>query len=472
MSSNPIETAVDVIEYLVKETDWGRKTTSREMLCLVYGECRELGEGLLKMDAGNVIEEVADINMMLVYFCCKLPNPDVNAIRQLLEEAAACADRQREENACRGCGIQEEYHEILMDYSSLIHLYEAGSGRISELRDMIFSIAVSSLRLAVIKNNGKRNTVKKVFETISEKLHVRYAPYFDKQGAAFVSDEAVWTAGKNREKDMPYFYCGNRECEEYGRFGKLHAVRDGRKMRCRSCGREIDRSSLFLPDRDSRSRRNLFEELEKGLLSYGKGDTMMIALYTLHHVKDCIDIFSELILNGFPLNAFVGYFSDSCRIPSEITKSFLGKCFYRTFTCGDTDGKQAERAKAVRRFMNRNPAGFLKLAEDFGLSKAEILEMISTASDVLRGSCPVCNTWYQSSNEIIINLYGKRHSFFQILLILQERMASEKQAAVIRITGTGQNRKWLDYQNILNDLFADEENGIQEIRIDNGNNQK
>lgn len=455
---------IDMIEYLVSETSWGQNTTCKKMLQLVYIECRELGTGLSNSDIGNILEEISDVNMMLAYFCCKLPHADNDQIKKLFLESVSHVDRVLIAKKHMSYDTKELYRKLLLRYFYLTDIYEDKRSSIAEVYGAVKEMSSITLLLAQI-NNNRLDTADIVFNAIKDKLYRRYALYFNKKSIndLDVSEEYVWTNVKRLEKDVPYIYCNNRNCAHYGKLGGTQIKVKGNKMICMKCGNTINEGSKLLPKSNSKKRRDIYEEFEKNLVYYSKGDEIIVHLYVFNRVSDCIDIFTDLICNNLPLEEFILYFSHKCNISREVIKNFLHGCFYQTFAFIDIDKKQMDRANAIQHCINQNPSGFIEFLVDLGLMNNEIEKILYTSTSFLgkryssmEGCLEFCDTGIQ------INLQKKSFAFFRVLTIICEIVLKEK-VSEIKFINISNHLNFSKYEKLINYFIANEKYDIKRI---------
>lgn len=465
MKSNSVSESIDIITYLIDNSSWGKNTTCKTMLQLVYDECRELEMSLSNSDINNIIEETSDVNMMLVYFCYKLPDGRNSQIKKLFLDSVVHANHWADQIKKTNCNTEELYRMVLSNYIYLTNVFEDADSAISNIYSAVKKIVIPSLVLVRVKNNNNPATIDMVFKTISNKLRRRYAVYFKESGETVVSasEDEVWKNEKALEKDFPFLYCNYDGCRCRGKLGGYNIQVKGKVIFCKSCGNVIERNSIVLPQNNSKQRRKTLEEFERNLVNFDNGDTIIVDLYVFNNVEDCIDIFSDLICNSLSLTEFISYFSKKCIVSEGSVERFLCKSFYRTFAFDkDTDGKQRQRAEALRHYIKQNPTEFINLIELLKLSRNELELILYSAMNYFRKYYHGYY-WEKEGSKIRIDFQKKIRSIFHVLMTLYEIVVSEKNVLEIELINLGNSLLIPNYKNLLNYIFVKGKYGIQRI---------
>lgn len=456
-----VEKTIELIASLVNETTWGKITTGREMLKQVYDECCELGIGISNIDKENIMEEISDINMMLIYFCCKLPSANLDTIKNLFWEAIMFSrDHKKNESYI----IKNIYRKMVhQHYNHLRELYEDVDRTELEIYDEVKAMVVCSLLLAYMLSNGTARTIDEIFLAITDKLKKRYGLYFESNKESIDVEEDWWKKQKKIEKEMPYVFCQNAKCENYCRLGGKGLIHIQNKLFCKQCGKKIDRRSILMRNRDSQDRREAFEIICDNLVAYYKGDQMIIALYVFNRVNDCLEIFDDLLVNNFPLEALIVYFSNKNTVPQKTVKKFLCKCFYDTFAFNKEDKRKYLRAKSFRFYVIERPKELLRIGKSLGLSKAEMQKILFIILEFLKKNYCLSQEWEYTDEEIWIDLMDKKHNIIWILLEIHEIIMRKKNISIIHIINSKRFINSTGYQELIDYFFVKNEFNIKRI---------
>lgn len=445
MKSDIIDRTIEQIAYLVESTVWGKTNSSKKMLQLVYEECRELGASLSNIDIENQLEEAADVNMMLIYFCCK-QNWQLKDIKILFHDASHHQKTKQK--------AFDLYQMVLIYYGQLADAYEEGDER-SEIYSLVGKI--SSLVLSIASIVGSDIDV--VFDLILKKLRRRYPLFFGRQKCLSDLEEDYWTSGKDAEKDRPYLFCTNSSCTCYG---KLHADNiwaSAKRIACVSCG--SGELSILLPQYNSKARRAAIEQFQKSLVCYQNGDSLIVNLYVFHCIEDVINIFTDFVCNRVILEEFVQYFSRKCAIEADVITGFLRSCFYQTFLFDHTDRKQRIRVDALRNYISNYPACFVRLILGLGVERGIayqiLLPAINYLSDRKQYNLDCC--WKNSESAVFVDL-RKKHSIFHVFLLIRKAGGANRCLVLENIERDVQIEK---YKSTIEYFFLNDRSGIRGI---------
>ena len=465
MDLDQINKTIDLIAYLISNTIWGQNTSSKNMLKLVYNECRELGMSLSNTDVENTIEEIADVNMMLAYFCCKLPGYKSDDVKDLFRNSAINGKRLSN----NGVGTKNFYRMILINYGNLIHVFEESAGRdTQELYKEVGGIVASAITLACTVCPNDLNVISTIFEAISIKLKSRYPAFFrDLTEAPIFSEEKSWKIAKKREKDKPYIYCSNPKCTYCGKLysGNIQIISE--KATCQSCGTDVNQTSILLPQYSSEVRRIILEDFEKNLRNYCAGDRLVANLYVYRNPNNCIAIFSDLIYHHITLTEFVRFFSVKCAVKICQVKNFLRICFYGTYSFDVTTPQKLSRANAMRGYINNYSAELISLLIELDIGRKDAKKILYPTLSYLANKYPTKCCWNFSNENLYIDVKGK-HTFFSILLIMNEIIQSKRIATNVIFQNANKNLSTKALEALISYFFIDDMNAFKRISFESG----
>lgn len=456
MENNLIDTAIELISFLIANTSWGKKTSCEEMLKLLYEECRELELSLNSADFSSIVEEASDVNMMLAYFFCKLPESNLHDIKSLFKDVANNKNYVSRSN-------RELYRDLLINYSRLTDLFE-GTYKVSALNKCAETIILCTFSL--VNNNSRlsNNTpsIDMIFSAVIEKLRRRYPSYFKHTSTSINTnlEEQNWIFGKKIEKDMLYSYCDNPCCEFFKKIGKKNLeIADGH-LRCIICRKNISLNSLLLPEQTFKDRRAILENLESHLIRFGQGDLLTPSLYAYYNVDDYIVIISYLLSGNISPSEFTRFFSNKCFVPSETIRDFLRICFCYAFSPEYPNKKPIGCAKKILTYIYNFPETLI-----------DLLKYLRIEGDILL--CPlerfsskysVSSSWQTDSNQTWeIDLKGKK-SIITILLTINNLVASEQVTKIV-LKNISNCVCICKFKQIIDYIFINNKYGINCVEI-------
>lgn len=408
-----ITKAVEIIKYLIFNTSWGKRTSSKEMLILISNECKELEFGIVINDIKNVMEEVSDINMMLMYFCFKLQSKSFENIKKLFEEAATEVERI----SISDLNAKDVYKSMYSGYKQLINKFEIEQDNFKEMYEIVKIISRDSLSIACIMSNKcKAEVINMVFNLIISKLKRRYAPHFkeqvNKNDITFLEEEN-WNFGKELEKDIPFMYCNNSLCKHYKKVGISNVQFNNDRVICVTCNSIVDREYILLSHLTSKKRRNILEELDNSILKYSKGDDFKPYLYIYNNADDYLDVLIFLVDNIYPLDEFLLFLTKRNNVLLQVVKEFISKCTYNIFIDANKVIKGKKREITIRHCINENLSYFLDVLTANGLGRNMIKNLIFYSVDCLYSKKDV-NIPVIDGKKITINL-SSRHTVFTVI---------------------------------------------------------
>lgn len=456
MENNLIDETIDLISFLIANTSWGQRTSSEEMLKLLYEECRELESSLNSADLRNIVEEAADVNMMLAYFFCKLPESNLYDIKCLFKDASNNKDYLYESE-------RELYRNLLINYKRLTDLFE-GTYKISDLNKyaglMISCTYLMTSKISQLSNNT--SFIDMIFSAVIEKLQRRYPGYFKQTlGSTNInSEEQNWTFGKKNEKNMLYSYCDNPCCEFFKKIGKKNLEIADNHLRCKICGKNISLNSLLLPEHTFKERRTILETLESYFIKFGQGDQLAPSLYAYYDIDDYIVIISYLLSGEISPSEFTGFFSSKCLISTEIIRDFLRICFYNAFSLEFPSKKPTECAKKIQTYIYNFPNELIDLLIYLRIDGDILLNPLERFSN----KYSINSCWKFDSNQTWeIDLKGKK-SIFTILLIIKRLVTSEQVTKII-LRNISNCVCICKFKQIIDYIFINNKCGIDCIEI-------
>ena len=74
MEEDKTQVTYEIIKLLINESQWGREVTVSELLGYLYDEIDEFAMGCCKKENENILEEAADVLMLILYILEKKNN--------------------------------------------------------------------------------------------------------------------------------------------------------------------------------------------------------------------------------------------------------------------------------------------------------------------------------------------------------------------------------------------------------------